>query len=96
MPEPNRTPRGVIAILVILVLGLIGLLLEPYVSFGVGFAILILEVAVVLPLVVWSIKWLVIQSLRRREEESLRRGDTFGAAEARAERERYERLGQWW
>ncbi len=96
MPEPNRTPRGMIAILAILVLGLIGLLVQPYVSFGVAFVILILQATVVLPLVVWAIKWLVIQSLRRREDEALRRGDTFGAAEARAERERYKRLRQWW
>lgn len=83
---------GMVVALPILVLGLIGLLVLPYVSFGIGFAILILEAAIVGPMVWWCIKSLHFQSLRRREEEALRRGDRYGAARARVEREIIERL----
>ena len=41
--ERNKTPRGMIAVLAVLALGLIGLLVEPYVSAGVGLAIFVLE-----------------------------------------------------
>jgi hypothetical protein len=94
--EPKRTASGAIVALTVLVLGLIGLLLMPYVSFGVAFAILILEVTIVCPIFGWAVRWLAIQSEQRREEEALRRGDAWGAAEARARRQRYERLGRWW
>jgi hypothetical protein len=96
MRERNKTPRGIIAVLAILALSLIGLLVEPYVSAGVGLAIFVLEGTVVLPLVGWCVFWLQIQSLRRKEEGALRRGDTFDAAVAKAEQRLYERLDRWW
>jgi hypothetical protein len=92
--EPRGTRLGVIVALTVLVLGLVGLLLMPYVSFGVAFAILILETTIVFPVMGWAVRWLAIQSEQKREEEALRRGDAWGAAEARARRQRYERLGR--
>jgi hypothetical protein len=83
------------AVLGILALGLIGLLVQPYVPVGVGLAITVLEATVIIPLVMWCAFWLQIQSLRRKEEEALRRGDSFDAAVAKADRRLYERLGRW-
>jgi tetratricopeptide (TPR) repeat protein len=94
--ERDKTPRGMIAVLTVLTLGLIGLLVQPYVPARAFLAIFILEGTVVLPLVMWCVFWLQIQSLRRKEEAALRRGDTFDAAVAKADRRRYEWLGRWY
>lgn len=94
MQEPRGTGLGVIVVLTLLVLGLIGLLLMPQVCFGVAFAILILETTIVFPVMGWAVRWLAILSEQKREE-ARRRGDAWGAAEARARRQRCKRLG-WW
>ena len=44
------------------VLGLIGILVSPYLPIGIGCAIDILTMTVVLPLVFWCVKWPQIQS----------------------------------
>lgn len=93
--ERNKPPRQIIAVLAILALGLTGLLAEPYLPAGVGLAVFALEMFVVLPLIIWCLFWLQIQSLRRKEEEALRRGDTFEAEVARAQRKQYEWLERW-
>jgi tetratricopeptide (TPR) repeat protein len=93
--ERAKTPRGMVAILVVLALGLIGLLAEPYLPIGMSFAVFILVMTVVLPLIGWCVFWLQIQSLRRKEEEALRRGDKFDAAVARADRKMYEWMQRW-
>jgi tetratricopeptide (TPR) repeat protein len=93
--ERNKRPRSMIAVLAVLALGLIGLLVEPYLPAGVGLAIFVFEGTVVLPLVMWCVFWLQIQSLRRKEEEALRRGDTFDAAVAKADQRLNERLWRW-
>jgi prepilin signal peptidase PulO-like enzyme (type II secretory pathway) len=90
-PDSNTSPRWMIAVLIVLVLGLIGLLVSPYLPGGVSLAVNVLAMTVVLPLVFWCVKWLQVQSLRRREEEALRRGDAFEAACIKAERTWYER-----
>jgi tetratricopeptide (TPR) repeat protein len=91
--EREKPPRAMIAVLTVLVLGLIGLLAQPYLPAGVGLVVLIFEFTMVVPLVLWCVSWLQIQSLRRKEEKALRRGDIFGAAVAQADRRMYERFG---
>jgi tetratricopeptide (TPR) repeat protein len=94
--EREKPPGAIIGVLSTLALGLVGLLLEPYLPAAFGLAVFVFVGFIVLPLIIWCLFWLQIQSLQRKEEEALRRGDTFDAAVAKAERKQYEWLQRRW
>lgn len=94
--ERAKPPGVIIGVLAIFALALIGLLLAPYLPAAVGLAVYVLVPIVVAPLILWCLFWLQIQSLRRKEDEALRRGDTFDADVAKADRKMYEWLWRWW